>query len=74
MKGIGNRFLYILRNVSDRARHYVGTASDVDQRLDWHNAGPSGYAVRYRPWSLLVTRCIPASIGWKRRVGSKPYS
>ena len=36
MHGVGRRFVYILRSVSDPERHYVGMASDVDERLEWH--------------------------------------
>jgi putative endonuclease len=39
---------------TDPSRHYVGRASNVDDRLDWHNAGPSGYTVHHRPWSVVV--------------------
>jgi predicted GIY-YIG superfamily endonuclease len=55
MQGIGSRFVYVLRSQIDRGRHYVGLTSDVDRRLDWHNHGPSGYTVRYRPWSVVVS-------------------
>jgi putative endonuclease len=55
MRGAGARFVYVLRSDSDPSRHYVGRASNVDDRLDWHNAGPSGYTVHHRPWSVVVT-------------------
>ena len=48
------RFVYILRSDADPSRHYVGLTSNVDQRLYWHNSGPSGVTVRHRHWSLLV--------------------
>jgi putative endonuclease len=54
MQGIGARFVYILRSVAAPSRHYVGLTSDVDGRLEWHNHGPCGYTLRYRPWSLVV--------------------
>jgi predicted GIY-YIG superfamily endonuclease len=59
MHGTGARFVYILRSESDSARHYVGRTSDVDQRFDWHNAGPSGYTVQNRPWSIVVSLEFP---------------
>ena len=59
MRGIGRRFVYILRSESDPLRHYVGTASDIDQRLDWHNGGPCGYTRRYRPWRIVVSMEFP---------------
>jgi putative endonuclease len=59
MRGIGARFVYNLRSDSDPSRHYVGRASNVDERLEWHNAGPCGYTVRYRPWRVLVSMEFP---------------
>jgi len=55
MKGIGKRFVYVLRSESDPSRHYVGIASDPDERLHWHNQGPCGYTRAYRPWSIAVS-------------------
>ena len=49
------RFVYILRSDPHPDRHYVGVTSDVDRRLEWHNTGPSGVTVAYRPWSILVS-------------------
>ena len=49
---IGARFVYVLRSDSNPSRHYVGRTSSVDDRLEWHNAGPSGYTVEHRPWSM----------------------
>jgi putative endonuclease len=48
------RFVYVIRSVSNPDRHYVGTTSDVRDRLRWHNEGPSGYTVGHRPWALAV--------------------
>jgi len=59
MRGIGRRFVYILRSDSDPDRHYVGIASDVDERLDWHNNGPCGHTVRHRPWQVVVSIEFP---------------
>ena len=55
MRGIGARFVYILRSDSDQSRHYVGRTANVDERLAWHNAGPCGYTVQHRPWSIVVS-------------------
>ena len=59
MQGIGARFVYILRSDGDSSRHYVGRTANVDDRLEWHNAGPSGYTLQYRPWSLVVSLEFP---------------
>ena len=55
MRGVGARFVYILRSESDPDRHYVGRTSDVDNRLAWHNTGPSAYTWNHRPWSVIVS-------------------
>jgi putative endonuclease len=60
MKGIGKRFVYVLRSDRDPSRHYIGTTSEVENRLDWHNHGPCGHTVRHRPCSLAVVVELPA--------------
>ena len=59
MRGIGARFVYVLRSESNPSRHYVGRATDVDERLEWHNHGPCGYTLEYRPWSIVVSLEFP---------------
>ena len=59
MRGIGKRCVYIIRSDADPRRHYVGITANVDERLDWHNHGPSGHTVQYRPWSLVVVLEFP---------------
>src|SRR5712671_784461 len=55
MHGIEKRIVYILRSESDPSRRYVGITNDVRARLHWHNHGPSGHTLSYRPWSLVVS-------------------
>lgn len=63
VKGIGKRFVYILRSEADPNRHYVGNASDVDERLEWHNHGPCGFTVsHHRPWRLAVSIEFPTEL------------
>jgi putative endonuclease len=59
MRGLGARFVYILRSGADPSRHYVGRAANVDERLEWHNAGPCGYTRRHRPWRVLAAIEFP---------------
>lgn len=54
MIGIGKRFVYVLRSDRDPSRHYVGVTENVENRLEWHNTGPSGQTVQHRPWSVVV--------------------
>ena len=59
MRGVDERFVYILRSETDPARHYVGVTGDVDERLEWHNAGPCGYTRQHRPWRVIVSIEFP---------------
>ncbi len=59
MRGIGQRFVYILRSESDPYRHYVRRSGDVEARLDWHNTGPSGHTLHHRPWRVIVSLEFP---------------
>jgi predicted GIY-YIG superfamily endonuclease len=59
MLRIGKRFVYVLRSDSNPAHRYVGLTRDVDNRLEWHNHGPSGHTIEHRPWSLVVVIEFP---------------
>ena len=59
MRGVGARFVYILRSDSDPDRHYVGRTSSLDERLAWPNEGPCGYTKHHRPWSVVVSLEFP---------------
>ena len=54
MRGMGQRFVYLLQSERDPGCHDTGVTSDVDARLDWRNHGPSGHTVEHRLWSLLA--------------------
>lgn len=59
MHGTGKRFVYVLRSDADPTKHYVGVASNPEERLVWHNTGPCGYTVNHRPWSIAVSIEFP---------------
>jgi predicted GIY-YIG superfamily endonuclease len=42
------RFVSVLRSDRNPRRHYVGLTSDVQTRLDWHNAGHKEHTFRDR--------------------------
>ena len=33
----------------------MGITGNLQNRLEWHNCAQSGYEIRYRPWSLVVS-------------------
>jgi predicted GIY-YIG superfamily endonuclease len=59
MRGIGKRFVYVLRSDLGPDRHYVGLTGDAESRLEWHNHGPCGHTAEHRPWSLVVVVEFP---------------
>jgi predicted GIY-YIG superfamily endonuclease len=59
MERTERRIVYVLHSESDPDRHYVGVASDPVARLAWHNSGPCGYTVAYRPWRIAVAIEFP---------------
>ena len=43
MRGVGARFVFILKSDVEPERHYVGRTTDVDNRLAWHNEGAARF-------------------------------
>ena len=54
MRGVLQRFVYILRNADNPPRYYTGHTSDVAKRQAEHNAGNCRHTAKYRPWSIDV--------------------
>lgn len=59
MHGIEKRIVHIIRSDVDSSRHYVGITNDLRARLEWHNHGPCGHTMSYRPWSVVVSLEFP---------------
>lgn len=55
-------------------RYYVGPSSDIDRRLQEHNAGKSGYTSRGIPWTLVYQESSESKqTAWKREMEIKRY-
>jgi putative endonuclease len=48
------RFVYILKSINTPATYYVGVTSNVERRLQSHNAGLSPHTAEHRPWRRLL--------------------
>jgi predicted GIY-YIG superfamily endonuclease len=48
------RVVYVIKNPTDSPRFYVGLTSDVNARLEDHNAGRCPHTAAHRPWHLHV--------------------
>jgi putative endonuclease len=56
---VANHFVYVLKNADSVPRYYVGSTSDVQQRIETHNAGGCPHTARYRPWKRHVVIEFP---------------
>ena len=44
----------ILRSERNPSRRYTGLTSNMEQRLQWHNAGQNVHTAIDRPWAVQV--------------------
>ena len=47
-------YVYLLQSEAFIGQRYVGSTSDLKQRLAEHNAGKSPYTSKYAPWRLVT--------------------
>jgi len=45
-------YVYILRSISQPSQRYFGITSDLQQRLEDHNAGRTSHTAKFRPWRI----------------------
>jgi putative endonuclease len=48
------RYVYLLQSEMAGSQRYVGIASDLKQRIAYHNAGKSSHTSKYLPWKLVT--------------------
>ena len=53
-----SHFVYILKSKS-ADKYYIGSSSDPERRLYFHNTIEKGFTSRYRPWELVYTKEYP---------------
>jgi putative endonuclease len=52
-KGCFMYFVYSLQSENNPDRYYVGLTSNVERRLEEHNAGKSIHTNKFKPWRLI---------------------
>ncbi len=50
--------VYILRSINHPERLYIGLTTDLEKRLESHNADTATYSKRYSPWELEASISI----------------
>lgn len=48
------QYVYLLENEQTPPRRYVGLTTNLEQRLDDHNAGKSIHTAKFKPWRLVT--------------------
>jgi putative endonuclease len=48
---------YILKS-SLRKRYYIGVTSDLEKRIEEHNAGKTKSTRPYLPWKIIYSECF----------------
>ena len=54
MMMFAKRFVYVLRNCTEKPRYYTGVTSNVAARLRFHNAGLCRHTADGRPWQVDI--------------------
>ncbi|MBK9190254.1 MAG: GIY-YIG nuclease family protein [Crocinitomicaceae bacterium] len=58
--------VYVIRSINT-AKIYVGMATDIQKRLNEHNAGKSKYTSSFIPWELIYIEQIGNSQECRKR-------
>jgi hypothetical protein len=57
-KGTIMKYVYLLQSLSVPTQRYVGVTTNLEERLQAHNAGASLYTSKYRPWKFVMYLCF----------------
>jgi putative endonuclease len=52
------KYVYLLQSLSVPTQRYVGVTTNLEERLQAHNAGSSLYTSKYRPWKVVSYLCF----------------
>ena len=47
-------YVYLLRSLKNPSKTYIGSTTDLNQRLETHNSGGSIHTQKDRPWELVM--------------------
>lgn len=45
-------YVYILVSLSNPAKFYIGSTTNLERRLEQHNQGTGSYSKQYAPWRI----------------------
>jgi predicted GIY-YIG superfamily endonuclease len=47
-------YVYLLKSLARSEERYVGSTTDLRERLADHNAGRSSHTAKFKPWTLVT--------------------
>jgi predicted GIY-YIG superfamily endonuclease len=53
-------YTYIIQSIPHPGQRYIGTTTNLRQRLSDHNAGKSPHTSKYLPWKLEFYAAFPS--------------
>ena len=57
-RGTIMKYVYLLQSLSVPNQRYVGVTTNLNERLQAHNAGTSSHTSRYRAWKVVTYICF----------------
>jgi predicted GIY-YIG superfamily endonuclease len=51
-------YVYLLRSLKDPTKTYVGYTTNLEERIQKHNAGGSIFTANFRPWKIVTSICF----------------
>lgn len=51
-------YVYLLRSIKDPTKTYTGYTTNLEERIQKHNAGGSIFTADFRPWKLVTSICF----------------
>jgi hypothetical protein len=52
------KYVYLLQSLSVPEQRYVSVTTNLEERLQAHNAGASLHTFKYRPWKVVLYLCF----------------
>ena len=47
-------YVYLIESASAQGERYLGMTTDLNERLQEHNAGKSSHTSKFKPWKLTA--------------------
>ena len=47
-------YVYLIKSLAQAEERYVGSTSDLRERIAHHNAGKSFHTAKFKPWELVT--------------------